>query len=106
MTGWLAGLDGLAVTWSESILRACWQGGLALGLAWILDRTLPRLTPAVRCWMWRLAYTKLILAFFCVTPLDLPLLPPAISGREAPQAQDGAAAAESPEPHPPMSTLP
>lgn len=82
-------LDGVATAWSEAMLRACWQGGLALGLAWLLTRALPVLTPAARCWLWRLAYAKLLLSFLCATPLDLPLLP-ASPSVERPVVERGA----------------
>ena len=42
--------------------RACWQGGLAILVAWALTRAFPRLSTTLRCWLWRLAYLKLLLA--------------------------------------------
>lgn len=63
--------------WTAGLVRACWQGGLVLLLVWTLCRALPRLSPQVRCWLWRLAYLKLLLAFFVGGAgfLELPLLP-------------------------------
>lgn len=75
-------LDDLAATWSDSILRATWQGGLAIVAVWVLVRCRPGLLPRVACWAWRLADLKLIVALLWATPLLLPLLPP--RGQPAP----------------------
>src|SRR5262249_14870770 len=68
---------------SESLLRACWQGGVALGLAWGVCRVAPRISPRLRCWLWRLAYLNLLVAFLWLPPILLPALP-AASRSEAP----------------------
>lgn len=60
---------------SDGLLRASWQGGLALALAWSLCHFAPGLTPRTRCWLWRLAYLKLILSLLWLPALPLPLLP-------------------------------
>jgi len=60
--------------WAVAMGRACWQGGSALLLAWALCRLL-RLAPQVQCWIWRLAYLKLLIAFCWSHPINLPLLP-------------------------------
>jgi beta-lactamase regulating signal transducer with metallopeptidase domain len=57
-----------------NVLNASVQGGAGLALAWGLCRFLPRLTPEVRCWIWRLAYLKLLIALACPFALPLPLL--------------------------------
>jgi beta-lactamase regulating signal transducer with metallopeptidase domain len=64
--------------WASGVLRASWQGGLAILLAWALVRALPRIPPRLRCWLWRLVYVKLLVAFLWATPVDLPLLPAAV----------------------------
>src|SRR5438128_367315 len=69
------GVDGLAASWAEALWRACWQGGLALGVVLLLDRAVPRSPPRARCWLRRLAYLKLLIACGWATPVDLPLLP-------------------------------
>jgi beta-lactamase regulating signal transducer with metallopeptidase domain len=69
-----ASLQLAASALGDSLLRAAWQGGLALALAWLLTRT-GRLAPAAQCWLWRLALLKLLIAAFWATPLDLPVLP-------------------------------
>ena len=69
-------VNDLAASWSGSIARASWQGGLAIAAAWVLVRCRTGLPPRVACWAWRLADLKLIVALFWTTPLLLPLLPP------------------------------
>ncbi len=69
-------LNDLADAWFGSILRATWQGGLAIAVAWVLVRCWPRLPHRVGCWIWRLADLKLIVALLWATPLLLPVLPP------------------------------
>lgn len=61
--------------WGEGLLRASWQGGLAIAAACALGSLFPRMPAAVRCWLWRLAYLKLLLAFLVPAPIYLPLLP-------------------------------
>lgn len=77
----LAVLNAAAASWAEGILRASWQGGAALLLAWLICRFLPRLSPAAKCWFWRLACLKLLFALLWIAPLELPVLPhPEASG--------------------------
>src|SRR5690242_17934867 len=84
-----------AASWAAAIGRACWQGGLAIGLAWILCRALPRLPGRFQCWLWRLAYLKLLVAFLWAVPFDLPLLTPkpakAESSADAPELRNESA---------------
>src|SRR5689334_22728142 len=63
--------------WVVAIWNASWQGGRALMLAWLICRAFPRLSPRLQCWLWRLAYLKLLVALVWTTPFRLPLLPPA-----------------------------
>jgi len=76
MSGWLSVLNSLAGGWAEAMARASWQGGLALGLVWVVCRLVPRLPPGLQCWLWRIAYLKVLVALFWTSPVDLPLLPP------------------------------
>ncbi len=76
MTGRIELLDAFAGAWLDALMRASWQGGLALAGAWALCRFLPRLSPTVQCWLWRLAYVRLLLSLFWATPIDVPVLPP------------------------------
>jgi beta-lactamase regulating signal transducer with metallopeptidase domain len=65
----------LAASWSSSILRATWQGGVTIAAAWILVRWMRGLRARLICWIWRLTDIKLIVAFLWATPVLLPLLP-------------------------------
>jgi Zn-dependent protease with chaperone function len=82
--------------------RACWQGGLALLFAWGITRALPRLSPAGRCWLWRLAFLKLLVALAWATPVHLPLLPPTPTPRPDPRPHFHS----HPPPTPPTSHAP
>jgi beta-lactamase regulating signal transducer with metallopeptidase domain len=75
--GWVDSLNQWGVVWASAMVRASWQGAAALALAWVASRAWPRMPSPVRCWLWRLAYLKLLVAFLWITPVDLPLLPPA-----------------------------
>jgi beta-lactamase regulating signal transducer with metallopeptidase domain len=75
MSGWLALYEAAAAAWAGSMLRACWQGGLALAGVWVGLRLFSRVPPRLRCWLWRLAYLKLATALLWATPIDLPLRP-------------------------------
>jgi len=77
MSLWNESLNTFAASWLETLIRACWQGGLALGLVWGVCRLAPRIPAAGKCWLWRLAYLKLLVALLWLPTLDLPLLPPA-----------------------------
>ncbi len=70
----IATLNELAASWSASILRATWQGALAIMAAGILIRCGPGLPPRVACWVWRMVDLKLVVALLWATPLLLPLL--------------------------------
>lgn len=71
----LAMFNSFAELWWSAVVRASLQGGLALLTVWLLVRTMPRLSPRVRCWFWRLAYLKLFLALVWWSPVELPVLP-------------------------------
>jgi RND family efflux transporter MFP subunit len=67
-----------------ALLRASVQGGAALAIVWLLCRGLPKLSPAWKCWLLRLAYLKLLIALCWATPIDLPLLRPEPSSESTP----------------------
>src|SRR5438874_2470071 len=71
-----ADLDSLATGWADGVLRASWQGGAALALAWVLCRVGASWPASLRCWFWRLAFLMLMLALVWTGPVELPLLPP------------------------------
>jgi beta-lactamase regulating signal transducer with metallopeptidase domain len=72
-TGWW-GL--LASAWGESLLRATVQGGCAILAVYLWCRLVPGTPASVRCWLWRAAFLRLLLALVSPGMLDLPLLPP------------------------------
>jgi beta-lactamase regulating signal transducer with metallopeptidase domain len=91
MTDWLLLANEWAAGWGAAVWRASWQGGLALGIVYALCRLAPGLPANARCWLWRIAYLKLVAALFWTTPITLPILPaesqlPAHWSFEAPQA--------------------
>jgi beta-lactamase regulating signal transducer with metallopeptidase domain len=68
-------LNALTDLWASVMLRASLQGGIAILLVWCVTRAWKRLAPELQCWLWRLAYLKLLIAAVGVAPLALPLLP-------------------------------
>jgi len=58
----------------ESLLRASLEGGAALLLVLLICRWALWLPGRAKCWLWRLAYLKLLIALFWATPLQLPVL--------------------------------
>jgi RND family efflux transporter MFP subunit len=68
--------DALAGTWGGAVILASLTGGVALAIVWVVCRLWRTLPPRVACWLWRLAYLKLVLALLWTAPLRLPLLPP------------------------------
>lgn len=75
MGDWVDMLNAIADAWMSAIWRACWQGGIALALVWTIARLLPKLSPSIRCWLWRLAYLKLLVVLIWAAPIELPVLP-------------------------------
>lgn len=66
----------LAGQWLEAIWNASWQGGLALLAAFAICTAWRSLPPRAQCWIWRIAYIKLVVAMLWTVPLRLPLLGP------------------------------
>ncbi len=81
MTGrsWIDLWNGWADAWAGWIFVASWQGGLALALAGAVHHAWSRMPAVLGCWLWRLAFLKLLLALFWVTPVKVALLPAASS---------------------------
>ncbi|NLE60122.1 MAG: M56 family metallopeptidase, partial [Planctomycetes bacterium] len=72
-----SGIDFVPLThaWLAALFRASWQGAIAVGLVWCLCRMVPRIPPAVRCWLWRLVLLKFLLLVVWPATIDLPWLP-------------------------------
>lgn len=69
------GLSDIAGACLDGLLRASWQGAVAVGVVFALVIAIPKIPPRVRCWLWRLAAAKLVIALLWSSPIDLPLLP-------------------------------
>lgn len=65
--------------WSEAfaplIWQATWQGGLALLVALLICRLVSTIPASLKCWLWRLAVLKLLIAALWMAPIHVPLLP-------------------------------
>src|SRR5438094_779796 len=70
---WMDGWNHGAALWAAAMARACWQGSVGFALVWVAGRVFPRLPPAARCWLWRLAFLKLLAALLWARPIDLPV---------------------------------
>ncbi|MBC7808673.1 MAG: hypothetical protein H7145_21270, partial [Akkermansiaceae bacterium] len=55
--------------------RASIQGGIALLVVYLLCRVLHRLSPDLRCWLWRAAYGKCLAGLFVAASVAVPVLP-------------------------------
>jgi len=75
MSDFLMRLDQWSNLWSESLWRASLQGGIAIAAAWAIVHGCRFLSARVRCWIWRLACLKLLVAFVWNQPLALAVLP-------------------------------
>ena len=84
----LAGVNAFAAAWAELIWRATWQGGVALLLVLLVGALIRQIAPGTRCWLWRLAFFKLLLAGLWLSPVELRWLPPS---KTAPMVVDRAA---------------
>lgn len=76
MNDWLTTLNAGADLWLAGMLRAAWQGGLALGAVWLVGRRWA-ISPRWMVWGWRLACLKLFFAAVWLEPVELPVLPAA-----------------------------
>src|SRR5579871_1966664 len=61
--------------WTDAMLRACWQGGLFIGVVWAMGRLFPRLPASLRCGLWWLSCLKLLCGLALPFVLPLALLP-------------------------------
>ncbi len=94
MSDFLMRLDQWSGFWSESLWRASLQGGIAIAAAWAIVHGCRFLSARVRCWIWRLACLKLLVAFVWNQPLALAVLPV----RAAAQPANVAVVPTSPQP--------
>ncbi len=71
----IAAVNGFSGPWAEAVWRACWQGAVAFGVVWLVCRAWTRLPASAQCWLWRLAYLKLLLGMVRLPAVALPVLP-------------------------------
>ena len=43
-------------------------------VAWVICRAIPKLPPAIKCWIWRLAFVRVLISLFPAAVVALPLL--------------------------------
>ncbi|MCP3099839.1 peptidase M56 [Myxococcus sp. K15C18031901] len=90
-------LSAWAVSWSEGLWRASWQGALCALLAWALTRWWPRMPASLRAGLWWLVALKFVVALGGPRPLELPLLPASReSVRAAPVVADAPRGLDAP----------
>ena len=85
MNAWIDPLNALSAAWLDLLVRASWQGGIALAVVWLIARFVARLPAAHKVWLWRLAFLKLLAGLIWLSPVALPILPqqtPAVSVTE------------------------
>jgi len=79
-------------SWAETAtaagLYAAMQGAVGLLGVFVICALAPRLNPSLRCWLWRLAFARLVIALFWSAPVALPLAPP--TKAIAPAVSEGA----------------
>jgi beta-lactamase regulating signal transducer with metallopeptidase domain len=75
MNAWIDALDAISATWFDLLVRASWQGGIALAAVWLISRFVPRVPAGHKVWLWRLAFLKLFAALVWFSPVALPVLP-------------------------------
>ncbi len=75
MSAWIDSLNALSAAWLDLLLRASWQGAIALALIWLIARYVSHLPAAHKVWLWRLAFLKLLAGLIWLSPVVLPILP-------------------------------
>lgn len=94
MTDLIQRLNDFAPQWADAMWRAVWQGGLTIVAVWALCAVLPRIPARVRCWLWRLAFAKLLICLLWTAPIKFAVLPAAklpesIASRAEPERLSG-----------------
>ncbi len=72
-------INELSAAWAPLLWKASWQGGVALLLILVITRAVRKVPAHVQCWLWRLAFVKLLIAGLWIIPVELRWLPPAKS---------------------------
>src|SRR5688572_22724351 len=80
-------LDLTPIVW-PALVRATLHGSIALIAVFAICRLFPRIPAAAQCWLWRLAWLRILIAFCTGATFELSLLPaptPIIAARIEPQ---------------------
>ena len=88
MSALVTTINELAAAILPALWRASWQGGAALLLVFVLCRAVRRIPAQAQCWLWRLAYVKLLIAGVWMVPVELRWLPPPETPVEASPVRD------------------
>ena len=74
-------MDAIHTLTDTLLIRLAWtsaQATLLIGALWLLGRSMPRLSPAIRCMLWWVLSVQLIVGLVVNTPVKLPLLSQAL----------------------------
>lgn len=63
-------LNELSLGWTKAIWPAFWQGGLAIAIVLVICRAFRKIPAHIQCWLWRLAFIKLLIAGW-ISPIEL-----------------------------------
>jgi beta-lactamase regulating signal transducer with metallopeptidase domain len=72
-------MDAIHTLADTLLVRLAWtsaQAVLLIGALWLLGRSLPRLSPAIRCMLWWVLSVQLVAGLAFSARVELPLLPP------------------------------
>ncbi len=64
---------------SAGLWRATWQASILIPLVWLAERAFSQLPAALRSWLWRGVYLKLLVALVVPGTIGLPVLPASAS---------------------------
>ena len=69
-------INELSAAWAPLLWNASWQGGVLLLLILVISLAVRKIPAHVQCWLWRLAFFKLLIAGLWISPVELRWLPP------------------------------
>ncbi len=64
---------------TAALLRASMAGAVGVVLAWCVCRLVPKLSASTRAWIWWCVALKFVVALVWAAPIQLPVLPPALT---------------------------
>src|SRR5262245_9998437 len=72
---WIGGATWVGGTVAAGLWRATWQGAILIPLVWLAERAFSQMPAALRSWLWRGGYLKLLVALVSPGSIGLPVLP-------------------------------